>query len=95
MIASTRTTLPSPAPRLLYSRKEAAYLLCTSLRNIAYRIANGTMKVRRQGGRVVITHAELLRQAALDDNTPVAPKRSASKPPMTAPAEVNEAAEAA
>jgi hypothetical protein len=95
MIATTCTPLPSPAPRLLYSRKEAAYQLSTSLRNVAYRIANGTMKVRRQGGRVVITHAELLRQAALDDNTPVAPKRSPSKPPVTIPTAVNEADRAA
>ncbi|MBB5345980.1 hypothetical protein HDF10_003987 [Edaphobacter lichenicola] len=63
-----------PPPPLL--EEGSGPTLSTSLRNIAYRIANGTLKVRRHGGRVVISHAELLRQASLDDNAPVAPKRS-------------------
>jgi hypothetical protein len=95
MDTSTRTPPHIPAPRLLYSRKEAAYQLSTSLRNIAYRIAQGTLKVRRQGGRVVITHAELLRQAALDDNAPVVPKRPPQKPSLAVPSRELEAAQAA
>src|SRR5664280_1905606 len=58
------------APRLLYSRREVAFQLSTSLRNIAYRIAAGTLRTQRQGGRVLISHQELIRQARLDDNTP-------------------------
>ena len=68
------------APRLLYSRREVAFQLSTSLRNIAYRIAAGTLRIQRQGGRVLISHAELLRQARLDDNTPVVPEREVGKP---------------
>jgi hypothetical protein len=82
MDRTSLTQLQAPA-RLLYSRQEAAYMLSTSLRNIAYRIAQGTLEIRRQGGRVLITHAELLRQAALDDNEPIVPQRSPSKSPLT------------
>jgi hypothetical protein len=71
----TVTTKPVPLPRLLYSRKEAAYMLSESLRSIDYKLAQGTLKYIRQGGRVKITHAELLRQAAIDDNTPIVPRR--------------------
>jgi hypothetical protein len=66
--------------RLLYSRAETAYQLSTSLRNIAYRIAAGTLRIQRQGGRVLISHAELLRQARIDDNTPVVPEQLGGKP---------------
>jgi hypothetical protein len=45
-------------------------MLSESLRSIDYKLANGTLRYIRQGGRVKITHAELLRQAAIDDNTP-------------------------
>jgi hypothetical protein len=65
---------PAPLPRLLYSRKEAAYQLSESLRSIDYKLANGTLRHIRQGGRVKITHAELLRQASIDDNTPIVPR---------------------
>jgi hypothetical protein len=69
------TTQVEPRPRLLYSRKEAAYLLSESLRAIAYKLSQGKMKFIRQGGRGKITRSELLRQAAMDDNTPVVPRR--------------------
>jgi len=75
---SPRTELH--APRLLYSRREVAYQLSTSLRNIAYRIAAGTLRIQRQGGRVLISHQELIRQSRLDDSTPVVPERAAGKP---------------
>jgi hypothetical protein len=89
MIDKTSNTSQPPAPRLVYSRKEAAYLLSISLRNIAYRIAQGTVKIRRQGGRVVISHAELLKQAAMDDNKPITPKRSLRKPPLPVTTAIN------
>jgi hypothetical protein len=75
---STITTSPSTEapPRLLYSRKETAYLLSLSLRAIAYLIASGDLRTKRHGGRVMITHAELLRQAALDDREPIVPKKA-------------------
>ena len=71
------TTQTAPLPRLLYSRKDAAHMLSESLRSIDYKLAQGTLRYIRQGGRVKITHAELLRQAAIDDNTPVVPRRPA------------------
>jgi len=67
---------------LLYSRREAAFQLSESVRSIDYKLASGQLRHIRQGGRVKITHAELLRQAAIDDNTPVVPRcpRKASEP---------------
>ncbi len=50
-------------------------MLSESLRSIDYKLAQGTLKYIRQGGRVKITHAELLRQTSIDDNTPVVPRR--------------------
>jgi hypothetical protein len=76
----TVTTRPVPLPRLLYSRMDAAHMLSESLRSIDYKLAQGTLKYIRQGGRVKIAHAELLRQAAIDDNTPIVPRR----PPQSA-----------
>ena len=67
-------TPPDREPRLLYSRKQAAYQLSDSLRIIDYKLASGQLRYTRQGGRVKISHAELLRQAAIDDNTPVVPR---------------------
>lgn len=68
------SALPAASPRLLYSRRDAAYLLSESIRSIDYKLANGTLRYIRQGGRVKIPHAELLRQAAIDDNTPIVPR---------------------
>ena len=47
-----------------------------SLRAIAYLIASGDLRTKRHGGRVMITHAELLRQAALDAREPIVPKKA-------------------
>ncbi len=79
------TKKTAPLPRLLYSRKEAAYMLSESLRSIDYKLAHGKLKYIRQGGRVKITHAELLRQAAIDDNTPVVPRRQPQSVEATFP----------
>ena len=66
---------PTDQPRLLYSRREASYMLSESLRSIDYKLASGHLRFIRQGGRVKISYSELLRQAAIDDNTPVVPRR--------------------
>ena len=66
---------PTDQPRLLYSRREASYMRSESLRSIDYKLASGHLRFIRQGGRVKISYSELLRQAAIDDNTPVVPRR--------------------
>ena len=81
--ATTSSPAPEAPPRLLYSRKETAYLLSLSLRAIAYMIASGDLRTKRHGGRVMITHAELLRQAALDDRKPIVPKKTRQKATVT------------
>jgi len=49
--------------RILYSRQEAADKLSISLRNLGYLIAKDEIKVRRIGGRTLISHKELERFA--------------------------------
>lgn len=49
--------------RLLYSRKEAAEKLSISLRTLCNIISRGELKVRRIGGRTLISHRELERFA--------------------------------
>ena len=83
-VPSSTNPTPTALPRLLYSRLEAAYQLSLSLRAIAYKIASGDMKTKRHGGRVMITHAELLRQAALDDRNPIVPKKTCQSDTATA-----------
>ena len=70
---------PTAPPRLLYSRAESAYLLSLSLRAISYLIARGDLRTKRHGGRVMVTHAELLRQATLDDREPIVPQKKTTK----------------
>lgn len=74
---------PDAPPRLLYSRKQTAYLLSLSVRAIAYMIASGDLRTKHHGGRVMITHAELLRQAALDDREPIVPKKTSRSTTVT------------
>lgn len=52
--------------RLLYSRKDAAYQLSISLRQVDTLIANRHLGTRRVGGRVLIPHGELTRFAGKD-----------------------------
>jgi excisionase family DNA binding protein len=51
------------AGRILYSRKEAAEKLSISLRNLCTIISRGEIRVRRVGGRTLISHRELERFA--------------------------------
>ncbi|WP_213805738.1 helix-turn-helix domain-containing protein [Granulicella sp. dw_53] len=63
------TAAPS-IERLLYSRKEAAFLLSISTRTLDTYIAVGKLKVRKLGGRKLIPKAELVRFAARDQASP-------------------------
>jgi hypothetical protein len=46
-------------------------------------IASGDLRTKRHGGRVMIAHSELLRQAALDDRKPIVPKKTRQKATVT------------
>jgi hypothetical protein len=70
--------LQPPAPRLLYSRSEAARQLSISVRSLDYLIANKTFQTRRIGKKVLIPHGELVRYARADHFEPVATR---DKPP--------------
>ena len=52
--------------RLLYDRKSAALALGISIRGLDYLIAEGKVRVRRLGKRVLVPRAELERLAAKD-----------------------------
>jgi hypothetical protein len=52
------------APRLLYDRKAAAHQLSISIRSLDYLIANKRLDTRRNGKKVLVTHASLVRFAA-------------------------------
>lgn len=52
--------------KLRLTKREAAYVLNMSLRQLDYRIATGEIKTRRDGGRVYITTDEVRRYAQRD-----------------------------
>lgn len=64
--SSERKPLP---PKLLYSRKDAAFALSVSLRSIDHLISKGRLKTRKLGNRVMVAHAELCRFADTDHDT--------------------------
>jgi hypothetical protein len=53
-------------PRMLLSRKEAAYALNMSLRALDYVIAAKQVAVRHHGSRVLIPYVELVRLSRMD-----------------------------
>jgi excisionase family DNA binding protein len=55
---------PKATSRLLYPRKEAAYLLGISVRSLDYLIANKKLKLQKIGKRVLIRRKELERFAS-------------------------------
>ena len=59
-------TLP---PKLLYARKDVAHVLSISLRSVDHLIANGKLKTRKLGNRIMVTWAELSRFADNDHDT--------------------------
>lgn len=67
---STTTTQQA---RLLYGRKEAAHQLSISVRSLDYLIAEGRLRPRRIGGRVLIHHDDLVRLAARGDSDSMKP----------------------
>jgi excisionase family DNA binding protein len=64
LAASADTT--TPIPKLLFSRKEAAYSLGLSLRSISTLLKNGQLKYRRVGSKVLIPHESLVRFSKSD-----------------------------
>jgi hypothetical protein len=53
-------------PKLLYSRRDAAFALSISVRNLDYRIANKEIMTRKIGKKIMVSHAELSRFARGD-----------------------------
>ena len=73
LIMTTKTSTPShqDAPRLLYSRKEAARQISVSIRSLDYIIASKQLDTRRIGKKVLIPHGELVRYARGNHPDPV------------------------
>jgi hypothetical protein len=63
----------SAAPRLLYDRKEAARQLSISIRSLDYAIASKKLETRRNGSRVLVTHASLVRYASANHYESISP----------------------
>lgn len=74
-------SLQPPAPRLLYSRAEAARQLSISVRSLDYLLASKTFDTRRIGKKVLITHASLIRFSRGDHFGPVAGSADQKNPP--------------
>jgi excisionase family DNA binding protein len=60
--------LPIPG-KLLFDRSEFASLTGLSLRTVSYLIADGTIRVKRVGSRVLIPRAELLGFPEIEEPT--------------------------
>jgi hypothetical protein len=61
----------TPAPRMLYDRKEAARQLSISVRSLDYLIAGKSFQTRRIGKKILIPHAELVRFSRADHDGPI------------------------
>jgi excisionase family DNA binding protein len=64
--ATTPNVLAAIAPKPRYNRKEAAHLAGIGLRTFDRRIAEGDIRIVRDGERVFVTHDELLRYCKKD-----------------------------
>ena len=64
MATITSAVLPIP-DKLLFDRREVVALTGLSLRFVDLLIADGTLRVKRVGARVLIPRAELLRFAGV------------------------------
>jgi excisionase family DNA binding protein len=60
--------IPIPG-KLLFDRSEFASLTSLSLRTVSYLIADGTIRIKRVGARVLSPRAELLRFAEIEEPT--------------------------
>jgi len=67
----------APVERLLYGRKEAAYKLSISLRQVDYGLAFGEFETRKVGRRVLITASSLRRWANANHYRPASSKKPA------------------
>jgi hypothetical protein len=74
MIDAPKPTQPAE-PRLLYSRKDAAYQLSISTRSLDYLIREGRLHTRKIGGRILVPHEELVRFIAHDRSQVMTPTR--------------------
>jgi excisionase family DNA binding protein len=62
-------TIGIPIPgKLLFDRSEFSSLTGLSLRTVSSLIADGTIRIKRVGSRVLIPRAELLRFAGVEDH---------------------------
>lgn len=57
------------APKILYSRKEAAAQLSISTRSLDHFVARRAINTRKIGRRILIPHGELVRFARADHFT--------------------------
>jgi len=69
----------APVERLLYGRKEAAFALSISVREVDYGLSFGEFETRRVGRRVLITASSLKRWASINHYRP-ASKRKPARP---------------
>lgn len=53
-------------PKLLYSRKDAAFALSISIRSLDYLISNKQLNTRKLGKKIMIPYGELSRFARAD-----------------------------
>jgi excisionase family DNA binding protein len=72
------TGSPQPVTPYLLDRKRAAAVLSISVRSIDYLIAEGRLRARRIGGRVLIATDELRRFANSDRTEPIVPVANAA-----------------
>ena len=52
--------------RLLYPRRDAAFMLGISLRSLEYLIAGGKLRYQKIGSRILLSHKELVRFANMN-----------------------------
>jgi hypothetical protein len=76
MDTTTRTQSHPPAARLLCSRKDAAYQLSISVRGLDYLIEERRLNTRKIGGRILISHEELLQFSRHDRCEPIVPQQT-------------------
>jgi hypothetical protein len=64
--ATTANVMAVTAPKPRYNRKEAAQLSGLGLRTFGRRMAEGDIRIVRDGERVFVTHEELMRYCKQD-----------------------------
>jgi hypothetical protein len=59
--------------KMLYSRKDARFVLSISIRSIDHLVKTKALKAKTIGGRILIPHEELVRYSSSDQG-PLTPK---------------------